>query len=153
MVTAPPEAANPWAMLGRLPEFTVLRAALRQAALVNAVDGPEPVTLLAPRDTAFARLGKPARAALLDPAATSVLRTSLATLIVPRVLRGDELRTLIVSGGGRYVTLASNGRPLTFTLSGDYIVVTGPGGLGATIGTTESSAGNGVVYVLDGWIG
>jgi uncharacterized surface protein with fasciclin (FAS1) repeats len=111
------------------------------------------VTVLAPRDTAFAKLPSEARAAIAAAAPGPALQRSLRGLIIPRVLGAEELRTRIIDGGGRYAVTSLAGTPLTFQLDGDQFIVAGPGGAIATMGSSGLTTGNGTLYVLDTWIG
>lgn len=150
------ELANVSLALARLPEFGKLRAALRSTGLAPTLVSAPAITLLAPRDTAFALIPTEERAALLAPENGAALMLSLRSMMLPRLLRADELRTLIRDGGGSVTMPSMAGRPLTFTLSEaapDEIVVTSATGATATMGTQEIGAGNGAIYVLDRWIG
>jgi hypothetical protein len=73
-------------------------------------------------------------------------------LILPVALRGAELRRMIADGGGS-VTIPSRAGPLSFSLSGEELVVTTASGAKATMGTQETGASNGLLYVLDHWLG
>jgi uncharacterized surface protein with fasciclin (FAS1) repeats len=140
------------AAISRVSEFAWLRRALTETGRIDALRTRQPVTLLAARDTAFARLGPDARAAAFDPANRAELARTIDLAIIPRAVRAEELRTLISDGGGS-ATLASRGGPLLFTLDGPLLVVTAPNGASASMGTQEIATGNGSVYVLDRWLG
>lgn len=146
------EPATVVVVIARLPEFSTMRRALTETARIDNLRMRAPVTLLAPRDTAFARLTPEARAAILAPANREALARVIDLHIIPRALRADELRQLIADGGGM-AQLPSRGGALTFTSSGSQIVVTVPSGASATMGTQEIATGNGSVYVLDRWLG
>ena len=147
------EPATVAVTLSRLDEFSVIRRLLQESGKQAVLTGPGPITLLAPRDTAFARMGPEATAALSDPAARQVLTRAISDLILPRTLRGEDLRTLITEGGGQFVSTTTGGTRVTFTVDGPLLVVTAANGARATMGTEPVSAGNGVVYVLDRWLG
>lgn len=146
------EPAHVIAAIARLPEFAILRRALADTARTDNLRMRSPVTLLAPRDTAFARMSPEARAALLAPDNREALTRALDGLIIPRILRADELRQLIADGGGT-ARIASRSGTLTFTSNSDLLIVTAPNGASATMGTQDIATGNGSVYVLDRWLG
>lgn len=142
------------AALGRLSEFAKLRQLLRDTGLAATVSDPRtPMTLLAPRDTAFARMAPEQRALLLAPEQRAAVTASLRGLMIPRTLRSEELRTLIRSNAGTLSVAAADGTTLRFTLAGDQFVVTTPGGASATMGSRDIETANGSIYVLDRWVG
>lgn len=145
------EPATIVAALARLSEFGQLRAALSATGREAQLRGNAPVTLLAPRDTAFVQLGAERQAALMAEPNRAALTRAIDGLIIPRAIRADELRQMIADGGGS-ASLASRAGTLTFTSEGGLLVVTAPSGIRATMGTTELATGNGMIYVLDRWI-
>ena len=110
------------------------------------------MTLLAPRDTALARLGAQGKAALMAEPARGRLARIVDLHIIARAIRAEELRLLIRDGGGSTV-IASRAGPLTFTADGATLIVTAPDGSRATLGTAETSASGSTVYVLDRVLG
>lgn len=141
------------AALRRLAEFTKLRRALTATGVAPRLAAREPLTLLAPRDNAFVRLGPEAQAALFDPANRAALTVGLRNLLIARAVRGEELKTLIDEGGGTAQLTTIGGASISFTREGEQLVATWPNGTRATMGTQEASAGNGVFYVIDQWPG
>lgn len=147
------EAAEVNAAIHRLPEFARLATALDQTGVGAEIAAMPAVTLLAPRDSAFAQLEAGARGALFAPANQGTLRAALRALIVPRRLRAAELRQQIDDAGGTLSLPTLAGPPLSLTRQGEWLVMTTPGGATATLGAQEIAAGNGAVYVLDRWPG
>ena len=141
------------ASLNRLPEFGHVLRGLRASTLGSTLDQPGNFTLLAPRDAAFAELPPAQRDALFLPAAAPQFAASLRGQIIPRMLRAEELRTLISAGGGSASLTTLAGTTLRFSEAGQMLIVTAPGGATATMGTQEISSGNGTIFVLDHWIG
>lgn len=141
------------AALRRLAEFTKLRRAMAATGVAPRLAAREPLTLLAPRDNAFAQLGSEAQAALFAPANSAALTVQLRNLILPRTVRAEEIKTMIDEGGGVARLTAMGGATISFTREGDQLVATWPNGGRATMGTQEASAGNGVFYVIDHWPG
>lgn len=159
--TAPPtrpagsseEAGDVVAAVRRLPEFAELTLMLEASAVGQELAALPAVTLLAPRDTAFAELPPRTAAAMRAPAYAASLRGQLRALALPRLLTAGELRTAIDAAGGMLLLPSLAGPPLSFTREGELLFVTAPGGARASMGSAEIGAGNGAVYVLDGWLG
>lgn len=116
--------------------FSTLLFALEATGLDAALAGPGPLTLFAPTDAAFAKLGEETIAALVaDPAA-------LTEVLLYHVAEGDldALRLL----KRRHVV----------TLQGDSVSVRFRSGAlridGAKVSTPNVDAPNGIVHVIDG---
>lgn len=147
------EAADVVAAVRRLPEFAKLTLMLEASGVGEELARLPAVTLLAPRDTAFAELPPGSVQAMMAPGYAATLRGQLRALALPRLLTASEFRTEIDAAGGTLV-LASLGSPsLSFARDGDIILVTAPDGSRASLGSLEIGAGNGAVYVLDHWPG
>lgn len=146
------EPASAADAITRLPEFSIMRQAVTLTGRGQLIGRGATITLLAPRDTAFAQLGSEGKAALLAEPARGRLARIVDLHIIPRALRAEELRQLIRDGGGSTV-IASRAGPLTFTSDDATMVVTAPDGSRATIGMTEISASGSTVYVLDRVLG
>lgn len=144
------EAPTVLAGIERLDEFATVRRALAATGRAALLSGNAPVTLLAPRDTAFVQLDPARREALLAPANRAALTTAIDGLIVPRALRADELRQMISDGGGSAV-LQTRAGTVTVSSAGDMLILTTPSGVRATMGSAEIATGNGMIYVLDRW--
>ncbi|MEM9380753.1 MAG: fasciclin domain-containing protein [Planctomycetota bacterium] len=85
---APPPGGDQGLTIGELLDvngLTTLKAALAQAGMLEGLDDPGPITLVAPTDAAFAALDPAVLAALLDPANAA----QLADLLDYHVLPGD----------------------------------------------------------------
>lgn len=136
--------------IARLPEFSQFRGMVQRAGVAPILADPaQRLTVIVPRDTAFARLAPEARTAVLSGSSAAVLRG----FIIPRTLSADELRTRIIAGGGTFAIASLAGTPLTFSLSGDQLIVTSASGQRGTLGTAGLTSGNGTLYVLDRWVG
>jgi uncharacterized surface protein with fasciclin (FAS1) repeats len=146
------EPASAADAIARLPEFSTLRQAVTLTGRCQLIGRGATVTLLAPRDTAFARLGAEGKAALLAEPARARLARIVDLHIIPRALRAEELQQLIRDGGGSTM-IASRAGPLTFTSDGATMIVTAPDGSRATIGLAETSASGSTLYVLDRVLG
>ena len=138
------------AALARLDEFAMLRRALAISGHQPLLRGTAPVTLFAPRDTAFAQLSAEQRAALLAEANRPALTRAIDGLIVPRAIRADELRQMIADGGGS-TSLATRAGAVTITQDNGLLILTTASGARASLGSAEIATGNGLIYVLDRW--
>ncbi len=146
------EPATLLAALAPLGEYATLRRIVALTGHEPLLAGRQGYTLLAPRDTAFVQLDPERRLALEAPANRAALTRAVDALLVPRILRADELRRLIALGGGS-LTLPTRAGSLVVTQGqGGVLIVTTPSGTTATIGSTELATGNGTLYVLDRWI-
>ena len=146
------EPASAADAIARLPEFATMRQAIALTGRGQLLGQGASVTLLAPRDTAFARLGAGGKAALMAEPARGRLARIVDLHIVARAIRAEELRLLIRDGGGS-TQIASRAGPLTFTADGATLIVTAPDGSRATLGTAETPASGSSVYVLDRVLG
>lgn len=147
------EPATIAAALSGLPEFSGMRALLSRAGLSPMMASPRTaITLFAPRDTAFALLGPQTRTAISGQPPATLLRV-MRSMMIARPIHAEELRTRIIDAGGALTIESMAGSPLDFRVNGNQMVVTGPNGGSASIGTTDLATGNGTIYVLDHWIG
>jgi transforming growth factor-beta-induced protein len=115
--------------------FKTLLAAAQAAGLVDALKGPGPLTVFAPTDAAFAKLGSRTISTLL--ANPDLLRKVLLYHVVPgKVMAADV------------VNLASAN-----TLQGSSVAISVAGGKvkinNATVTATDIGAANGVIHVID----
>jgi uncharacterized surface protein with fasciclin (FAS1) repeats len=147
------EAGDAVAAIRRLPEFSVLTTALESTGVAAELAEAPTVTLLATRDTGFAELPPRTVPALLQPAYEPSLRAALRSMALPRLLRADELRAAIDAAGGSLNLPSLGGSTLVFSRDGDQLYVTAPNGARASMGNADIGAGNGAIYVLDGWLG
>lgn len=146
------EPATLLAALGPLDEFSTLRRILRTTGHEPLLAGRQGYTLIAPRDTAFVQLDPERRAALLAPANRGALTRAVDGLLIPRILRAEELRRLVREGGGSATLVTRAGAIAVSQGEGGVLLVTTPAGATATIGGSELATGNGALYVADRWI-
>lgn len=117
--------------------FGTLLAAAKAAGLVEALRGEGPITVLAPTDEAFAKLGDDAIADLLRPENKARLAAILTYHVIPgRILANDAIRAARAETlQGERVEFAIRGGRLT---AGDANVV-----------ANDIEASNGVIHVID----
>jgi len=135
--SAPAAARDVVAVAKQAGSFETLLAAAQAAGLVDALRGPGPVTVFAPTDEAFAKLGKKTIDGLLEPKSKRKLAAILAFHVVPGTLRAAQVV--------RAKSLQSlSGEQLTVQASDDAVKVGG-----AVVTKTDITASNGVIHVID----
>jgi transforming growth factor-beta-induced protein len=116
--------------------FSVLVAALQEAELVEALQGPGPFTVFAPTDAAFtallADLGVSAEYLLGHP--------QLSEILLYHVVAGKVMSTDLVDGS---TPATLNGETITVDLDGGVFIND------ASVVLADLEAGNGVVHVID----
>ena len=129
---------------GTIPEIAVasgrldtLVAAVQAAGLAEALSGPGPLTVFAPTDAAFARLGKETLSSLLTDAGRPTLVRILKNHVVPGRF---EARDLVGREG--IETLAGTTLPLAAAQGRLFVEE-------AVVETADVSASNGIVHLID----
>lgn len=115
--------------------FKTLLAAAQAAGLVDALKGPGPLTVFAPTDAAFAKLGSRTISILL--ANPDLLRKVLLYHVVPGKVMAAEVVNLTSAG-----TL--QGAAVAITVAGGKVKVNN-----ANVVLTDVAAANGVIHVID----
>lgn len=117
--------------------FKTLLAAAEAAGLVDALKGEGPITVFAPTDEAFAKLGENKINELLKPENKAMLAAILTYHVVPGKLKAEKVlkaKTLDTLNGQRTEIMVND--------DGAFID-------GAKIVTTDIKASNGVIHVID----
>lgn len=116
-------------------KFKTLVTLVKRAGLVGALSGKGPLTLFAPTDAAFAKLGKSTLAALEKD------KSKLRAVLLYHVVAG-RLTAAKVAAAGSLKTL--NGQSLSVHASGGTVTVGG-----ARVIEANVPASNGVIHVID----
>jgi uncharacterized surface protein with fasciclin (FAS1) repeats len=114
--------------------FKTLATALQAAGLVETLKGKGPFTVFAPTDEAFAKVPKDKLDALLKDKAA--LTKVLTYHVVPGAVMAKDVKP------GKVKTV--QGGELTVAMAGGGVTVDG-----AKVTTTDISASNGVIHVID----
>jgi uncharacterized surface protein with fasciclin (FAS1) repeats len=142
--------ANLLDALSGSPNHKTLANAINAAGLTATFSGAQPYTLFAPEDSAFQKLPGGSANALLAPEAKGRLIALLTAHIVPGVVTAADLGRAIDRGKGKAQLATVGGGTLTFTRSGDSILVAGAGGGQARLTKADNLASNGVIHSVDG---
>jgi len=117
--------------------FNTLLAAAKAAGLVDALKGDGPLTVFAPTDEAFAKLGSSTIENLLMPENKEQLQRILLHHVVAGRVYSDAVKNDM-----RAETLA--GTNVQFTIRGERVMIGS-----ARIGAVDIDTANGVIHVID----
>jgi len=118
-------------------QFKTLLAAAKAAGLADALSSSGPLTVFAPTDEAFAKLGQNTVNNLLKPEN----RDKLVSILTYHVVSGELPASKVVASNDA-TTL--NGQRIDFTIKDDNVFVDG-----ARVLSTDIEASNGVIHVID----
>lgn len=130
---------------------TTLVAAVKQAGLVKALEGPGPYTVFAPTNAAFNALPEGTVSTLMKPAN----KDKLKSILLYHVVKGDwtykkMVGQMLASNSGQIEMTTLNGGTLTAEFNGDRnIVIVDDKGNVAHISTYDVTQSNGVIQVVD----
>ncbi|MCC6496931.1 MAG: fasciclin domain-containing protein [Propionibacteriaceae bacterium] len=123
--------------------FNTLAAALTAAGLVDTLKGTGPFTVFAPTDEAFAKLPAGTVEELLkDPAG------QLSQILTYHVVLGAVMAAAVVNLDGQKVKTVQ-GAELTVEVTGDKVALVDAAGNHVNVVTTDVTASNGVIHVID----
>jgi uncharacterized surface protein with fasciclin (FAS1) repeats len=114
--------------------FTILLAAVEAAGLTETL-ATSKVTLLAPTDEAFTKLGQPTIDAVLADQATLVALLQNHVLPQPQDAKTLSIFSSVVNLNGTSLPVASDGTTMTIG--------------GATVTAADVKADNGIIHVID----
>lgn len=131
-------------------DHTTLVKLVQAANLTSVLSGPGPITIFAPGDAAFGRLGGAVQQ-LLDPANVSSATQIVKYHIVSGKYTAQDLLKQLKAGGGTMTLDTLDGQPLTLTLQGaSSIQLTDAKGGKAFIAKLSDEASNGVIEYING---
>lgn len=117
--------------------FGTLLAAAQAAGLADALAGPEPLTVLAPTDEAFAKLPKGTVENLLKPENKATLKKVLSLHIIPGRVYSDQVAKVSSAK-------SIDGQSIAPSMKGGHLTING-----ANIAKADIEATNGVIHVID----
>jgi uncharacterized surface protein with fasciclin (FAS1) repeats len=126
---------------------TTLVALVKQAGLVETLQGKGPFTVFAPDNDAFAALPKETTDSLMMDENKKQLATILTYHVVPGEYDAAKI-TKIAEDGGTLTTV--EGGKLTPELDGDKVVIKDESGGTVTVTQADVKSSNGVTHIVDG---
>jgi uncharacterized surface protein with fasciclin (FAS1) repeats len=131
-------------------DHTTLVAAVKEAGLVDALQGKGPFTVFAPVNSAFAALPAGTLDTLLKPENKAQLTKILTYHVVPGNLTFVKLKKLVQTGKGKAELKTLAGENLTAMLNGpNNITITDAKGNTADITIYDVIQSNGVIHSID----
>jgi uncharacterized surface protein with fasciclin (FAS1) repeats len=152
---AAPVQIDPNSVAGKVvsaPELSTLAQAVQAAELVDELSQPGPITVFAPDNAAFERLGQATVAQLMAPAAKEQLSGLLNYLVVPGKLMAADVIGQISAAGGKLEVKTVQGGTLTATVDGGILKLTDSQGNSSYVTKSDVEATNGVVHVVNGLV-
>lgn len=137
----------------RNPDLSTLARAIKAADLAVALGAQTPMTLFAPDNAAFDKIGVDALAELLLPANKDRLATVLKYHVIPGRLTAADLRKRIGDSGGSVEIVTLQGEKLNASVELDQIRLSDASGNVASIALPDLAASNGVVHGIDNVLG
>lgn len=131
-------------------DHTTLVAAVKAAGLVETLQGPGPFTVLAPTNSAFAKVPKDALNSLMMPENKAQLTTILTYHVIPGKWSAAQIMKAIKDGKGMYEAKTVQGEKLTFWMKGKDVYVKDAKGNNAKVTIADVNQSNGVIHVIDG---
>lgn len=147
--TATPTTTVAQALMAQSDHTTLVKLA-QAANLTSVLSGPGPITVFAPDDAAFGRLGGAVQQ-LMDPANVSSATQILKYHIVQGSYPAKDLIAQLKAKGGTMTLPTLDGQPLTLTLQGESAIqLTDAKGGKAFISKLSDVESNGVIEYING---
>jgi len=130
-------------------QFNTLVAAVKAADLVNTLQGTGPFTVFAPTNSAFDKLPTGTVESLLRPENKQKLTKILTYHVVAGKFEAADVIQAIKNSNGSFTVETVSGDKLTASLSGNTVLLTDENGGKSAVTTTDVSAANGVIHIID----
>jgi uncharacterized surface protein with fasciclin (FAS1) repeats len=130
-------------------DHTTLVAAVKAASLVETLEGTGPFTVFAPTNEAFAKLPAGTVDTLLKPENKATLVKILTYHVVAGKYSAVDLTKLAQAGGGKATLKTVEGEPLTISLNGSKVFVSGEKSGVAEVTISNVNQSNGVIHVVN----
>ena len=130
-------------------DHTTLVAAVKEAGLVDTLNGAGPFTVFAPTNAAFGKLPQSAVADLMKPENKAALAKVLTYHVVAGRHDAADLMAMVKSGGGKAMLTTVEGDQLTVTQNGSGLWVADAKGDRAMVTIADVNQSNGVIHVVD----
>jgi uncharacterized surface protein with fasciclin (FAS1) repeats len=129
-------------------DHTTLVAAVKAAGLVDTLEGSGPFTVFAPTNAAFDKLPAGTVEALVKPENKAQLVKILTYHVVPGRLTAADLMRMVERGHGQAMLKTVEGEPLTVSMDGRRLFVSGAKSGVAEVTTGDVLQSNGVIHVV-----
>jgi uncharacterized surface protein with fasciclin (FAS1) repeats len=133
----------------RNPDLSTLARAIKAADLGAALAADKPMTVFAPDNGAFDKLGVDALAELLLPENKARLAAVLNYHVIPGRLTVADLRKQIGDKGGSIELVTLQGEKLNASIELDQVRLADASGDVGSLHQTDLAASNGMVHVID----
>ena len=143
------DAAGDKAIAAGLDQNSRFFQALKSSGLDKTLAGPDPYTVLAPGDDAFAKLPAGTTDNWGKPEGRAQLTGVLTNHILPGVVLAEDIGKAIDNAKGKAVLATMGGETVTATKEGDKIVLTDAAGGKATVVKADEKRSNGIVHEID----
>ena len=130
-------------------DHTTLVAAVKEAGLVETLQGDGPFTVFAPTNAAFEKLPAGTVETLLKPENKDQLTKILTCHVVPANALSDAIGKMIADDGGEHPVKTVGGCMLNISYKGDKIMVEDETGAVANVTIADVDQSNGVIHVID----
>ena len=144
------DAAGDKAIAAGLDQNSRFFQALKSSGLDKTLAGPDPYTVLAPGDDAFAKLPAGTTDNWGKPEGRAQLTGVLTNHILPGVVLAEDIGKAIDNAKGKAQLATMGGGTLTAAREGGKIVLTDASGNKATVTGQDEKFSNGVVHRIDG---
>ncbi len=131
-------------------DFETLTDLVVEAELVDTLNEGGPFTVFAPNDDAFAKVDESTVADLKTPENQYQLQSILTYHVVPGTVIAADLVTAIGDNDGRFEIETVQGSPLYASLEDGAVTLTDESGSSFKVITSDITADNGVIHVIDG---
>ncbi len=137
----------------RNPDLSTLARAIKAADLNAALAAEKPMTLFAPDNGGFDKLGVDTLAELLLPENKGRLAMVLNYHVIPGRLSVEDLRKQIKDKGGSIEIVTLEGERLNVSVELDQLRLSDASGNVGSVTQGDLKASNGMVHVIDGVLG
>ncbi|MDF0603776.1 fasciclin domain-containing protein [Psychromarinibacter sp. C21-152] len=131
------------------PIHTTLVAAVKQAGMVETLQGEGPFTVFAPTDKAFEALPEGTVEQVMMDENKEQLQTILGCHVVEADAMSDAIAGMIEDDNGNHPVHTVGGCTLAAKMDGDTITLTDENGTTATVTIADVDQSNGVIHVID----
>jgi len=130
-------------------DHTTLVAAVKEAGLVETLQGKGPFTVFAPTNEAFDKLPKGTVETLLKPENKKMLQTILTYHVVAGKMSASDIAKAIKASDGKATLNTVSGGKLTAWMKGKDLYITDENGKSAKVTIADVNQSNGVIHVID----